>query len=297
MERLNYQHLFYFWNIAKEGSVSRASAKLHLAQPTISGQLAVFEDMIGEKLFSRGGKKLVLTETGQAVFHYADEIFGLGRELTNMLQGRSSGVGLKVHVGISDALPKLITYKLLEPALNMPETVRLICYEDKTERLLADLSFHSIDIVLSDMPATTSGVKVFNHLLGECGVGVFGVASLAKQFKVNFPQSLNDSPLLLPTAGSGLRNSLEQWFYSQGIFPNIMAEIEDSALVKTFAAAGVGLFFAPMAIAEDIEKQYGTVLVGEIEGVSERFYAITAQRKLQHPVVKRILEHAENGIF
>ncbi len=297
MERLNYQHLFYFWNVAKEGSVSRASAKLHLAQPTISAQLAVFEDMIGEKLFIRENKKLLLTETGQAVFHYAEEIFGLGRELTNMLHGRSSGTGLKIHVGISDALPKLITYKLLEPALNMPETVRLICHEDKTERLLADLSFHSIDLVLSDMPATTSGVKTFNHLLGESGVGVFGIPSLAQQFSTNFPQSLNDAPLLLPTASTGLRNSLEQWFYSQGISPNIAAEIEDSALIKTFAAAGVGLFFAPMAVADDIEKQYGTCLVGEIEGVSERFYAITAQRKLQHPVVLTILADAGNGIF
>ncbi len=297
MERLNYQHLFYFWNVAKEGSVSRASAKLHLAQPTISGQLTVFEDMIGEKLFTRDNKKLLLTETGQAVFHYAEEIFGLGRELTNMLQGRSSGTGLKIHVGISDALPKLITYKLLEPALKMPETVRLICYEDKTERLLADLSFHSIDLVLSDLPATTAGLKTFNHLLGECGVGAFGIAKLAQQFRPNFPQSLNDAPLLLPTASTGLRSSLEQWFYNQGIFPNIAAEIEDSALVKTFAAAGVGVFFAPMAIADDIEKQYGTCLIGAIEGVSERFYAITAQRKLQHPVVLTILAHAENGIF
>lgn len=298
MERLNYQHLYYFWNVAKEGNISRACEKLHLAQPTISGQLTVFEQAIGEKLFRKEGRKLALTDTGRAVFHYAEEIFALGRELTNTLKGRTSGLGLRLNVGIADALPKLIAYRLLEPALRMAEPVQLVCYEDKAERLLAEISLHGIDLVLSDMPATpVIGARTFNHLLGECGVAVFGTAELAARYAEGFPRSLNGAPLLLPTTSTALRRSLDQWFDAEGLCPDIKAEIEDSALLKTFAAAGVGLFVAPTAVTAQIQRQYGTQIVGPINGVSERFYAITAQRKLKHPAVMAILEHAQTGLF
>ncbi|QWF72497.1 transcriptional activator NhaR [Methylomonas paludis] len=299
MERLNYQHLYYFWNVAKEGSITLASEKLHLAQPTISGQLTVFEQAIGEKLFYKEGRKLALTDTGRAVFHYAEDIFALGRELTNTLKGRVSGRGLRISVGVADALPKLMAYRLLEPALNLAEPLQLVCIEDKAERLMNEIMLHGIDLVLSDMPATPSagGTHLFNHLLGECSVAVFAIPELAVRYRDNFPYSLNAAPLLLPTTNIALRRSLDQWFDTENICPDIKAEIEDSALLKTFAAAGAGMFVAPIAVANQIQRQYGTQLVGRIDNVSERFYAITAQRKIKHPAVMAILAQAQSRLF
>ncbi|WP_020561841.1 transcriptional activator NhaR [Methylosarcina fibrata] len=298
MNRLNYQHLFYFWHVAKEGSISRASEKLHLAQPTISGQLAVFEQAVGEKLYYMDGRKLVLSDTGRTIFRYAEEIFTLGQELTQTLLGRSGGRGLKLNVGIADALPKLISYRLLEPAFQAGEPVQLICHEDKAERLISEISLHSIDLVLSDIPATPSvGSRVFNHLLGESKVAVFGTPELAERYSRDFPHSLNGAPLLLSTQNTALRRSLDQWFDDQGLYPDIKAEIEDSALLKTFAAGGTGLFVAPIAIEIEIQRQYGAQLIGKIDAVFERFYAITAQRKRKHPAVMAILENNNRGWF
>jgi LysR family transcriptional activator of nhaA len=298
MERLNYQHLYYFWNVAKEGGISRACEKLRLAQPTISGQLAVFEEAVGEKLFRKEGRKLALTETGRAVFHYAEEIFALGRELTNTLKGRPGARAPRLSVGMTDALPKLIAYRLIEPALRLAEPPQILCYEDKAERLLAEISLHGVDLVLSDAPATPSiGARTFNHLLGECGVAAFGIPSLAARYAKGFPQSLDGAPLLVPTANTALRRSLDQWFDAEGLRPEIKAEIEDSALLKTFGAAGVGLFIAPTAVKAEIERQYDVEFVGRIDAVRERFYAITASRKLKHPAVTAILESARDWLF
>jgi LysR family transcriptional activator of nhaA len=298
MGRLNYQHLYYFWTVAREGSISRACEKLHLAQPTISGQLAVFERAVGEKLFHKDGRRLVLTDTGRTVFHYAEEIFALGRELTNTLRGRSTGRGLRLSVGVADALPKLVAYRLIEPALCLPEPVQILCYEDKAERLLAEISLHGIDLVLSDVPATpASGSRVFNHLLGESTVAVFATPALAARHAGDFPRSLYGAPFLLPTGNTALRRSLDQWFDAQGISPKIRAEVEDSALLKTFASAGLGLFVAPIAIESEIRQQYGAEAIGRIDTVRERFYAITAQRRLKHPALVAILEHAQTGLF
>jgi LysR family transcriptional regulator, transcriptional activator of nhaA len=298
MERLNYQHLYYFWTVAKEGGISRACEKLHLAQPTISGQLTVFERAIGEKLFHRERRRLVLTDTGRTVFHYADEIFAVGRELADTLDGRSTGRGLRFSIGVADAMPKLITYRLIEPALHLAEPVQIICYEDKAERLLAEISLHGIDLVLSDIPATPSaGARMFNHLLGECTVAVFGTAELAARFRPGFPRSLDGAPLLLPTPSTALRRSLDQWFDAEDLSPNVQAEIEDSALLKTFAGAGVGLFVAPTAVEMEIRHQYGAEVIGRIDSVRERFYAISPQRKLKHPAVLAILKSAQEGLF
>ncbi|SMF97635.1 LysR family transcriptional regulator, transcriptional activator of nhaA [Methylomagnum ishizawai] len=294
MQRLNYQHLFYFWTVAKEGSVSRASEKLHLAQPTVSAQLALFEGTIGEKLFHRDARKLALTETGRGVFHYADEIFALGRELTGFLNGRGGGPMQRLTVGIADGLPKLLAYRLLEPALRLVGPLRLICHEDKPERLLAEIALHGVDLVLSDVPATpTAGLRVFNHPLGESEVGVFGTQDLVERYVRDFPRSLNGAPFLLPSGGLALRRSLDQWFDAENLSPNIRAEIEDSALLKTFGGAGVGLFVAPILVEEEIRRQYRVELLGVAGGVRERFYAISAQRKIQHPAVVAILEQAQ----
>lgn len=298
MERLNYQHLFYFWHVAREESITRACEKLHLAQPTISGQLAVFEQAIGQKLFHKSGRKLLLTDTGRVVFHYAEEIFSLGRELSNTLKGRPTGAGLRLVVGVSDALPKLAVYRLIEPAFKIPEAVRVLCYEDKAERLLTEMSLHSVDLVLSDAPLTPSGgAKTFTHLLGESSITVFGSPRLAAVYRADFPRSLSGAPFLLPTANTALRRSLDQWFDTEGISPSIRAEIEDSALIKTFGSGGIGLFVAPTSVAAEIQQQYQVETIGQIDTVLERFYAITMHRKLKHPAVTAILENAREKLF
>lgn len=297
MERLNYKHLYYFWTVAKEGGISRACERLHLAQPTISGQLASFEQAVGEKLFYKNGRKLELTETGRAVFHYAEEIFALGRELTNTLKGLPGGRGLRLSVGVSDALPKLVAFRLIEPALHLPEPVRLVCHEDKAERLWAEISLHGIDMVLSDVPAPPSaGIRAFSHLLGECAVAVFGSQPLAERYADDFPRALDGAPFLLPTVSTALRRSIDQWFDAEGLSPEIKAEIEDSALLKTFAAAGVGLFVAPVVVEREIQRQYEVRIVGRIDAVRERFYAVTVNRKLKHPAVTAILDSARAGL-
>lgn len=298
MQRINYQHLFYFWNVACEESITRASEKLHLAQPTISGQLAAFESAIGDKLFHREGRKLVLTETGRVVFHYADEIFSLGRELTNTLKGRPAGRAMRLTVGVADAIPKLIAYRLIEPALCLPEPAQILCYEDKAERLLAEISLQGIDLVLSDIPLSpVSGAKAFNHLLGECAVTVFGAPALAAVYRADFPRSLCGAPFLLPTGNTALRRSLDQWFDAEGISPRVQAEIEDSALLKTFGSGGVGLFVAPSVVEAEIVRQYNVESVGRIDTVHERFYAITRRSKLKHPAMTAILENARENLF
>jgi len=298
MERVNYQHLYYFWAVAKYGSVSAACEILHLAQPTISGQLAVFEQSVGTKLLRKEGRKLVMTETGRAVFHYADEIFELGREMKHMLKGHEAERGLRLTIGISDAIPKLIAYRLMEPVLQLSNPKQVHCVEDKTDRLLIEIGLHSIDMVLCDVPATPAvGTRLFNHFLGGSNVAVFAAPELAGRYRSDFPRSLNGAPFLLPTTNTALRRSLDQWFDEQEISPMIQAEIEDSALLKTAGAAGVGLFFSSKIVAGAIQRQYGAEMLGEVKGVVERFYAITAQRRMKHPLVELILKSAEHGMF
>ncbi|WAR46747.1 transcriptional activator NhaR [Methylomonas rapida] len=298
MERINYQHLYYFWTVAKHGSISAACEVLHLAQPTISGQLTVFEQSVGAKLLRKEGRKLVLTDTGRAVYHYADEIFALGREMTHMLKGRTTERGLRLNIGVSDAMPKLIAYRLMAPLLRLSDPKQIHCVEDKTERLLTEIGLHSIDMMLSDVPATpASGARVFNHFLGESAVAIFAAPDLAARYRQDFPRCLNGAPFLLPTINTALRRSLDQWFDDKQLSPTIQAEVEDSGLLKTFGAAGVGLFFSPRAVASEIQRQYGTEMLGPAEGVFERFYAITAQRRLKHPLVTAILDNARQGLL
>lgn len=298
MDRINYQHLYYFWMVAKHGGITAACDRLHLAQPTISGQLAVFEQAVGAKLLRKQGRKLVVTDTGRAVFHYAEEIFALGREMTHMLKGRTTERGVRLNIGVSDAMPKLIAYRLMSPLFKLSEPAQIQCVEDKTERLLTEIGLHSIDMMLADVPATpASGTRIFNHFLGESAVAVFAAPALAARYREDFPRCLNGAPFLLPTQNTALRRALDQWFDSQQISPVILAEVEDSALMKTFGAAAAGLFFSPRAVAGEIQRQYGTPMLGLAEGVYERFYAITAQRRLKHPLVAAILEHARQGLF
>ena len=298
MNWLNYHHLLYFWTVAREGSISRACEQLHVAQPTISSQLRKLEKSVGEKLFKRVGRNLVLTETGQLVLRYADEIFSLGQELTDVLQGRPTGSPLRFFVGVAMVLPKLIAYRLLEPALRLPEPVQLTCDEGKLDDLLMELAAHRLDIVLSDSPIGPAvNVRAYSHLLGECSVSVFGTAELARKFRRGFPMSLDGAPFLLPLGSTALRLSLDHWFESRNIRPQVVAEFEDNALLKVFAQEGVGIFAAPSAIEKEICRQYRVRPIGELPAVQERYYAISVERKLKHPAVVAISETAREGLF
>ncbi len=298
MEWLNYHHLLYFWTMARQGSLARASAELRLAQSTISGQIRALEDSLGEKLFARRGRRLVLTEMGRVVFRYAEEIFSLGRELRDAVKGRPVGRPLSLMVGVADVVPKLVARRLLEPALKLPEPVRLICREDKPERLFAELAVHNLDIVLADAPIDPSiRIRAFNHLLGECGIVFFGTAKLAAAHRRNFPESLDGAPVILPTENTTLRRSLDQWFAARGIRPRVVGEFEDSALLKVFGQVGMGLFPASSVIADEVQRQYQVRPVGRLDEVRERFYAISVERKLKHPAVIAISEEARQKLF
>jgi len=298
MEWLNYHHLLYFWMVARTGSIARASQELRLAQPTISGQLHTLEEYLGEKLFTRVGRGLVLTEVGQLVFRYAEEIFSLGRELNDVLKGRPPGRPTRLVVGLSDALPKLIAYRLLQPALRAPEPVRIVCHEDKTERLLSELSSHNLDMVLTDSPLTAATrVRAFNHLLGSCAVTLFASPALAAAYRPRFPKSLEGAPFLLPLENVTLRRSLEQWFEAVGIRPRVAGEFQDSALIGTFGQGGAGIFAAPSAIEKEVRSHYRVNIVGRVGSIVERFYAISVERKLKHPAVVAISEAARSDLF
>ena len=294
MEWLNYHHLLYFWTVARFGSVSRASAELRLTQATVSAQLKSLEKSLGEELFRKAGRHLALTETGKLAFRYADEIFSLGQEMLGTLKGRSEGRLARVTVGVTDVLPKLVVYQLVEPALKLKERYRIICREGTNEELLPALALHDIDVVLTDAPLDPgSNVKAFNHLLGECGSTLFGAPKLAETYRRGFPKCLDGAPFLLPTRNTTARRSLDQWFEAQLIAPLIVAEFEDSALLKVFGQHGLGLFFAPTVIARDVQRQYDVKVIAQVDTVRERFFAISLDRKLKHPAVVAISEAAK----
>ncbi len=298
MEWLNYHHLLYFWMVAKEGGVAPAAKALRLAQPTISGQVKALEQALNIQLFERVGRRLELTTDGRVVYRYAEDIFSLGKELLDTVHGRPAGHPLKLRVGISDMLPKLVAHRLLAPAMRLEDTVRIICRGDKTERLLADLALHDLDLVLSEIPVGANvKVRAFNHLLGECGVSFFGTPALAQRYRRQFPQSLDGAPLLLPTQESVLRRSLDQWFSSMGLHPQIVAEFDDSGLLKGFGQAGEGIFPAPSVVSESVKKQYGVLEIGRTDEVVERFYAITIERRIKHPAVVAISDSAKQNLF
>ena len=293
MDWLNYHHLHYFWVVAREGSVTAACDVLHLSQPTISGQIRELEKALKAPLFEKRGRGLALTETGRSVYQYADDIFALGRELMDLVSGRPVGRPVQLRVGIVDVLPKLIAHLLIEPALRLPEPVRVVCVEGKLERLAAELTIHNLDVVLSDTPLPPSiKAKVFTHQLGECGVVIVGVPKLVDALKAGFPKSLDGAPILLSLDGTGLRRSLDQWFGTLGVRPVIRGEFEDSALLKMFGRAGEGVFAVPSAVENDVCRHYGVKRIGRAAGLRERFYAVSVERKLKHPAVIAITEQA-----
>ena len=293
MEWLNYHHLLYFWTVARIGSISGASDELRLTQATISAQLKSLETSLGEKLFRKAGRRLALTDTGKVVFRYADEIFSLGREMMGTLKGRPEGRLARLTVGVTDVMPKLVAFQLIEPALNLKDTYRIVCREGTNEELLPALAVHDIDVVLTDAPIDPAiNVKAFHHLLGECSVLLFGSPKLTEKYLRGFPRSLDGAPFLLPTRNTTSRRSLEQWFDAENIQPKMIAEFEDSALSMVFGQHGLGLFVAPSVIKGEIEKQYEVKAVGRVGNVRERFFAVSLDRKLRHPAVVAISEAA-----
>jgi LysR family transcriptional regulator, transcriptional activator of nhaA len=295
---LNYHHLHYFWLVAREGTLARASKELRLAPSTVSGQIHALERSLGERLFAKSGRRLVLTETGRLVYRYAEEIFTLGRDLRSAVEGLPVGRPSSLVVGVADVVPKLVALRLLEPALRQPEPMRLVCREDKPERLLAELAVHNLDVVLSDAPVGPSlRIRAFSHLLGECGIDFFATPDLAHAHKRRFPRSLDGAPMLLPTENTALRRSLDAWFIARGVRPKVVGEFEDSALLKVCGQTGMGIFPAHSVIADEVERQYQVRLVGSAEPVRERFYAISIERKLKHPAVVAISEEARQKLF
>jgi len=298
MEWLNYHHLLYFYTVAREGSVVRASQVLRLAQPTLSGQIRKLEQSLDEKLFERRGRNLVLTEMGRVAYRYADEIFTLGRELTDTLRGAPTKRPQALHIGIADVVPKLVVHRLLAASRLAEAGVQLVLREGKSDDLLAALATQAFDLVISDAPLSPHvKVRAFNHLLGESTITFLASPALARRHRARFPKSLDGAPMLLPTDNTALRRSLEKWFQEIGVRPRIVAEVEDSALLKVFGQHGAGIFSAPTIVAAEVKRQYSVQAVGVAPGVFERFYAITVERRIKHPGAAAIAAAAREALF
>lgn len=295
---INYKHLYYFWSVAREGGIARANERLHITPQTISGQLSLLEDYLGVALFNRIGRNLELTETGRMILSYADEIFSLGNELEEALHQLPEGRPKLFQVGVVDVIPKSLAHRILKPALQIADPIRMICKEASLETLLAELAVHHIDLVLADrpIPATVS-TRGYSHKLGECAVSFFATKELQQSLKGQFPHCLDGSPLLLPGAGTHLRLNLDQWIDKHRLHSRIIAEFDDSALMKAFGQEGAGVFIAPAVIQAEVERQYNVIAIGQTTEVTEEFYAISTARYVSHPVISAVVEVAHNSLF
>jgi LysR family transcriptional activator of nhaA len=286
---LNYHHLRYFWSVAKEGSLRRASEKLRVSQPSMCTQIKLLEASLGETLFRTSGRSLVLTEFGRLIYGHAEEIFTLGGEILRATKKAPGIRGLRLHVGIVDSFPKLMSYDILRPVLEHQPPVQLTCHEGKPADLVSQLYTHRLDVVLSDEPASPGITgKVFNHLLGSSAITFFAMPGLAKKLKGRFPRNLDGAPALLPTQNCNLRRDLEKWFRSKGVEPRVVAEFEDAALTKIVATSGHGFIAVPTVVAAEVVERFGFVAVGRTKEVETHFYAITAERRFTHPAILAI---------
>jgi LysR family transcriptional regulator, transcriptional activator of nhaA len=298
MEWLNYHHLFYFWTVARDGSIAKASKALRLAPPTVSEQIRSLEQSLGIKLFEKEGRNLVLTDAGRVAYEYAEDIFSRGREMTDVLSGRTSRRMNRFTLGIADVVPKMIVYRLLLPALKLPEPIRLVCREGDPDKLIAQLAIHEVDLVISDAPLDPSlRIQAFTHLLGQSGLTFFAHPKLAKNLKARFPKCLDGLPFLMPADNTDLRRSLEHWLEVQKVRPLIVGEFEDSALAAVFSEAAVGAFAAPTPTEVQIKRQYGLSVLGRTRDIVASFYAISLDRRLKHPAVIAISEFAHHSVF
>lgn len=293
---LNFRHLYYFWVVAKEGGITRAASRLGLAVQTVSTQLSQLEQQTGKSLFTQQGRRLVLTEAGRLALSYADQIFLLGEQMQEAL-GATDTARIRLTVGISDSLPKLAAFRLLEATLQLPVPVRLVCSEGPFDSLLADLALHKLDLVLTDRPVRSgTTLRVFSHLLLESETIVVGSPALAASFSGGFPRSLDRAPFLLPTRTNALRGKIDEWFEQQNVRPDVVGEFDDNALLATFGRRGAGLFFATAVVAAEMAEQFGTALVGPVPQVREQFYAVSNERKIAHPAVEAIMSAVHQGV-
>ena len=298
MRHLNYSHLHYFWVVAREGSIAKAAQTLHLTPQTISSQLKLLDEAVGQPLFNRVGRRLVLSDMGHMVFEYADEIFSVGAELATVVRGNQVNAPRTLSVGIVSSLPKLIAERIIEPAISAAPPVRIRCHEASLEQLLSELAIHKLDLVLSDQPLPDNmGLKAWHHRLGDSGMSFFAKSDLARRYRRRFPASLHGAPMLLPSPHSALRRRLDDWFEAQEIAPHIVGEFDDSALLKAFGEAGAGLFVAPTVIEKEIRRMYRTSVIGRTDAINERYYAISPERRLRHPSVVLISDSARTDLF
>jgi len=298
MAMLNYRHLHYFWIVARSGGVVRAAERLHVTPQTVSGQIRLFEEDVGETLFTRSGRGLQLTDAGRTILSYAEDVFAAGEALEAALEAGMNGGAVLFRVGISDAVPKSVAYRMLEPALRDGPRLRMTCREGKLAELVTDMAAHRLDIVLADAPMPAElPVRGFSHLLGHSGVTFFAAAGLANCGRIPFPRCLDAAPMLLPGENAAIRPKLLRWFQDQKLHPRIAGEFDDSALMKAFGQRGAGVFPAPTAIAAEIEQQYRVRVLGSTDNVKSEFYAISVERRVTHPTVQVILRKARDELF
>ena len=298
MAPLNFHHLHLFRTVARAGTLARAASELQLTEPTLSTQIKALERQFGQSLFSRAARRLQLTDAGHTALRYADDIFSLSDELTQAMAGAAGDRPRRFLVGIADVVPKMIAYRLIEPALRLPEGLTLSCMEDTPERLVAALSVHALDLLITDAPVTpAANVRAFNHLLGECGTTVFGTPDLAARFSAEFPRSLHGAPFLLPLHGSTVRRALDTFFHQHEVRPLVMGEYADSALMKVFGQNGYGLFSEPSVLEAEVRQQHGVEVVGRLPELRQQFYAVSAERRVEHHAVTAITHAARTRLF
>lgn len=288
----SYHHLYYFWVVAKEGGMTRAADRLGMAVQTVSTQVRELERSLGYALLKPEGRGLTLTDAGQAAFQQAEHIFQLGEQLPTLVRDAGSAPAVRLAVGISDGLPKLAVRRLMQPVMHEPR-LRLVCHEDEYDDLLGDLALHRLDVILADRPAPPNpNVKVYSHSLGSSALAWYAAPALVAAARKGFPQSLGKVPVLLPTTHGAVRVPINQWFERLDITPNLVGEFEDNALLKTFGAAGMGVFPAAEMVQDELTARYGVKRVGPCDGVRQHFFAIAAQKKILHPLVQKLLPAA-----
>lgn len=298
MAQLNYKHLRYYWMVAKTGSIARAAQQLHLTAHAVSGQLKEFEQTLGVELFRRVGRNVELTDAGQRILRHADEIFMLGDQVLEALRDQNTLHTRRFRVGITDAVSKMLAYRLLEPAMNLPQAIRLICREGRMQMLLAELAVHRLDLIIADqaMPSHLN-VRAYSHLLGECGLTVFANQTLAQTLDGGFPAMLEAAPMLLPGEDVALQPKLLKWLGQQRLHPKIVGEFDDSALMKAFGRAGAGVFVGPSATAAQICQQYNVIEIGKINEITEQVWVITTEPRMSDPATLAITLNAHNDVF
>jgi len=294
-QHFNYRHLYYFWVVGKEGGMTRAAARLGMAVQTLSTQVRELERALGYALLKPVGRGLALTEAGMAAMRQADQIFQLGERLPDLVRDAVQGQGVRLTVGLSDGLPKLAVRRMLQPVL-ADAALRLQCHEDEFDELLADLALHRLDIVLADRAALPNpNLKVYSHPFGTSTLSWYGTPALAAVAGRDFPRSLADVPLLLPTTHSAVRDRLDLWLEGVGVHPRVVGEFQDSALMKTFGAGGMGVFPAPELVRQDLAAMYDVQQIGRCVGVEEHFFLIGTEKKVLHPLVQRLLQTDGSG--